>query len=140
VKFLVNTSLKDDIYSFLNGQASIAILVDQIGWGQMPDTAVTKKQIVYAMISDVRTPGSYLRNQRWRFWICFPRTGSNPKSGVMEAGNKLLDVLHNQRGTFGSTSIHYSENVSNQDPFFDTASNCYILIQDYNLKMKTLEV
>lgn len=138
---MANISLKDNIYAYLNGQASLTTLLDTDGimWGQMPDTAVTKKHIVYTMLSDVRIDGSVFRNQRWRFWICFPNKGTAPKLASMTAGNKLLDLLHNQSGTFGNTVIHYISNDSNQDPFYDTASNSYIVIQDYKLKMRTLE-
>ena len=138
---MANKSLKDDIYAYLNAQASLTSLLDTsgIGWGQMPDTATVKKMIVYSMLSDVRIPESQFRNQRWRFWICFPKTGTNPKLASLIAGNKLLDLLHNMRGSFGSTYIHFIENDSNQDPFFDVASNCYIVIQDYKFKMRTLE-
>ena len=142
---MANKSLKDDIYNYLNGQASLTALLDTggIGWGQMPDTAVTKRMIVYSMISDVRLDDDHsistFRNQRWRFWICFPKTGINPKDSALDCGNKLLDVLNNISGTFGSTAIQYSVIENNQDPFFDVASNCYIVIQDYKIKMKTLE-
>jgi len=138
---VANKSLKDDIYAYLNAQSSLTTLIDANGirWGQMPDTAVTKRRLVYAMISDVRIPESQFRNQRWRFWICFPKTGTTPKDSSMDCGNVLLDLLHNMRGSFGSTYIHFIENDSNQDPFFDTASNCYIAIQDYKFKMRTLE-
>ena len=142
---MANKSLKDDIYAYLNAQASLITLLDTggLGWGQMPDTAVTKKMIVYAMISDVRIGddigSSQFRNQRWRFWICFPKTGTTPKASCLTAANKLLDLMHNMRGSFGSTNIHYIENDSNQDPFYDTNSNCFIIIQDYKLKMRTLE-
>lgn len=140
---MANKSLKDDIYNYLNGQASITSLIDTIGWGQMPDTATAKRIIVYAMISDVRIGddigSSKFRNQRWRFWICFPKTGTKAKNSCLTASNILLDLMHNVRGTFGGTSIHYIENDSNADPFFDVNSNCYIIIQDYKLKMRTLE-
>lgn len=138
---LANKSLKKDIYDYLNAQASLTALLDTggIGWGQMPDTAVTKKMIVYSMLSDVRIIESTFRNQRWRFWLCFPKTGTNPKDKALECGNKLLDLLHGMSGSFGSTNIHFIENDSNQDPFFDVASNCFIVIQDYKLKMRTLE-
>lgn len=142
---MANKSLKDDIYAYLNGQASLTALLDTggIGWGQMPDTAVTKRMIVYSMISDVRLDDDHsistFRNQRWRFWICFPKTGANPKDSALDCANKLLDVLNNISGTFGSTAIQYSVIENNQDPFFDIASNCYIVIQDYKIKMKTLE-
>lgn len=139
---MANSSLKDNIYSYLNGQASLTALLDTggIGWGQMPDNHITKKMIIYSMISDVRIPDSYFRNQRWRFWLCFPATGTNPKAACLTAANKLLDIMHEIRGSFGSVNIHFSENVSNQDPFYDKDSNSWIIIQDYALKMKTLEV
>ena len=138
---MANTSLKDDIYAYLNGQSSLTALLDTggIGWGQMPDTAVTKKMIVYSMLSDVRIAGSKLRNQRWRFWICMPGNGTAPKAVALAVGLKLLDLMHEVRGTFGSTEIHFSENISNADPFYDEASASWILIQDYNLKMRTLQ-
>lgn len=138
MKRLANTSLKDDIYNYLNGLSAITSSVDQIGWRQMPDTAVTKKQIVYGMISDVRIPESSFRSQRWRFWICFPVTGLNPKTSCLSAANKLLDAMHSVRGEFGSVNLHYAFNLDNQDPFFDTNSNSWIIIQDYELKMRTL--
>ena len=142
---MANKSLKADIYTYLNGQASLTALLDTggIGWGQMPDTAVTKRMIVYSMISDVRIDDGHsmsaFRNQRWRFWICFPKTSTTPKDKALECANKLLDVLNNISGTFGTTAIQYCCIDSNQDPFFDIASNCYIVIQDYKIKMKTLE-
>ena len=142
---MANISLKDNIYTYLNGQASLTNLLDTggIGWGQMPDTAVIKRMIVYSMISDVRLDDDHsiskFRNQRWRFWICFPKTGTNPKDSAMDCGNALLDVLNNISGTFGTTAIQYCCIDSNQDPFFDVASNCYIVIQDYKIKMRTLE-
>ena len=138
---MANRSLKQDIYTYLSAQSSLTSLLDTdgIGWGQMPDTATTKRMIKYSMLSDVRIPESQFRNQRWRFWICFPKTGTNPKDSSMDCGNVLLDVLHNMSGTFGSVNILYIVNDSNQDPFFDTASNCYIVIQDYKIKMRTLE-
>jgi hypothetical protein len=138
---LANTSLKDDIYAYLNGQSSLTALLDTggIGWGQMPDTSVTKKMIVYSMLSDVRIADSKLRNQRWRFWICMPENGSAPKAGALAVGLKLLDLMHEVRGSFGSTYIHFSENIGNADPFYDEASASWILIQDYNLKMRTLQ-
>lgn len=142
---MANKSLKADIYSYLNGQSALVALLDTggIGWGQMPDNAVTKRMIVYSMISDVRLDNDHsispFRNQRWRFWICFPKNGTAPKDSALDCGNKLLDVLNNMSGTFGSTAILYSVIDSNQDPFFDVASNCYIVIQDYKLKMRTLE-
>jgi hypothetical protein len=43
------------------------------------------------------------------------------------------------RGSFGSTYIHFAENIGNGDPFYDEASASWILIQDYNLKMRTLQ-
>jgi len=137
---LANSSLKDNIYTYLNGQVSLTAIIDQIGWGQMPDTAIDKTQIVYYMLNDNRIAESSFRNQLWRFWICVPQTKSNPKSKCLTISNKLLDNLHGVRGSFGSTYIHFSDNVTNQDPFFDTSSNSYIIIQDYKLKMKTLEV
>lgn len=137
---MANTSLKDNIYKYLNGVAAVKNSVMQIGWGQMPDTAVTKTQIVYSMLNDNRLQGSQFRDQLWRFWICFPSIGTKPKDSVLNAGNILLNNLHNISGTFGDVNILYAENVSNQDPFFDTASNSYIVIQDYKLKMRTLEV
>ena len=138
---MANRSLKSDIYSYLSGRTALVNLLDSggLGWGQMPDTAVTKKMIVYAMISDVRIPESKFRNQRWRFWICFPKTGTAPKDSCLNCSNVLLDSLHNMRGSFGSTKIHFIENDSNQDPFFDSISNCFIIIQDYKIKMRTLE-
>ena len=141
---MANKSLKDDISEYLKTVASIRSIFVYIGWGQMPDTATSKIMLIYAMISDVRIGddigSSSYRNQRWRFWICFPADGTKPKENCMLASNALLDALHNMRGTFGSTSIHYIENDSNADPFFDINSNCYIIIQDYKLKMRTLEV
>ena len=142
---LANKSLKQDIYAYLNAQSSLTALLDTggIGWGQMPDTAVTKRMIVYSMLSDVRIDDDHsistFRNQRWRFWICFPKTGTAPKDSALDCGNVLLDVLNNISGTFGSTTVQYIVNDSNSDPFFDTASNCYIVIQDYKIKMRTLE-
>ena len=105
----------------------------------MPDTAVTKKMIVYSMLSDVRIADSKLRNQRWRFWICMPENGTAPKAAALAAGLKLLDLMHEVRGSFGSTYIHFVENIGNADPFYDEASASWILIQDYNLKMRTLQ-
>jgi len=109
----------------------------------MPDTATTKRMIMYSMISDPRISddhsNSTFRNQRWRFWICFPKDGTSAKDSSMNCGNKLLDVLNNISGSFGSSYVQYIVNDSNQDPFFDTASNCYIVIQDYKIKMRTLE-
>ena len=137
---MANTSLKDNIYSYLNSITAIKNAVDQIGWGQMPDTAITKKQIVFSMLNDNRLPESQLRNQLWRFWYCFPANGTTPKAKSLTLGNLMLDNMHNMRGTFGSTLVHFIENVSNIDPFFDTTSNSWILIQDYKIKMKTLEV
>ena len=138
---MANTSLKDNIYSYLNGQSTLTALLDTggIGWGQMPDTAVTKKMIVYSMLSDVRIADSKLRNQRWRFWICIPDSTSGPKAAALAAGLKLLDLMHEVRGSFGSTYIHFAENIGNGDPFYDEASASWILIQDYNLKMRTLQ-
>jgi hypothetical protein len=138
---LANISLKDNIYAYLNGQSSLTALLDTggIGWGQMPDTAVTKKMIVYSMLSDVRIADSKLRNQRWRFWICMPENGTAPKAGALAVGLKLLDLMHEVRGSFGSTYIHFVENIGNADPFYDEASASWILIQDYNLKMRTLQ-
>jgi hypothetical protein len=135
---LSNISLKDNIYNYLNGQASLTSLVDSIGWSQMPDTATSKRMIVYSMLNDNRTDDSHLRNQLWRFWICIPQTSTSPKAKCLEASLKLLDLLHEVSGSFGSTYIQFSHNVSNQDPFFDSVSNCWIVIQDYNLKMRTL--
>ena len=137
---MANSSLKENIYTYLNGISDISSTVDQIAWGQMPDTAVDKKQIVYAMLNDNRIADSYFRNQLYRFWICIPDTESTPKNTVLTIANLLLDNLHEVRGTFGAVKIHFSENVSNQDPFYDVASNYWIIIQDYKLKMKTLEV
>lgn len=136
---MANKSLKDDIYNYLNGEASITTLIDVIGWGQMPETKTDKKSIIYKMLNDNRTDDSKLRNQLWRFWVCFPATGTTPKSKALEAGLKMLDLLHEVKGSFGSTNILFSHNVSNQDPFFDSVSNCWIVIQDYNLKMRTLQ-
>jgi hypothetical protein len=138
---LANISLKDNIYAYLNGQASLTSLLDTggIGWGQMPETATSKRMIVYSMLNDNRLDDSKLRNQLWRFWICFPNTGTAPKAKALAAGLKMLDLLHEVKGSFGSTNILFSHNVSNQDPFFDTVSNCWIVIQDYNLKMRTLQ-
>jgi hypothetical protein len=138
---LANISLKDNIYAYLNGQSSLTALLDTcgIGWGQMPDTAVTKKMIVYSMLSDVRIADSKLRNQRWRFWICIPDSTNGPKAAALAAGLKLLDLMHEVRGSFGSTYIHFVENIGNADPFYDEASASWILIQDYNLKMRTLQ-
>jgi hypothetical protein len=138
---LANISLKDNIYAYLNGEATLTALLDTggIGWGQMPDTAVTKKMIVYSMLSDVRIADSKLRNQRWRFWVCVPKSNSAPKSACLAISLKLLDLMHEVRGTFGSTYIHFSENIGNADPFFDENSDSWILIQDYNLKMRTLQ-
>lgn len=139
MKPLANSSLKDDIYTYLHGQVSLNALVALIGWGQMPDTAVSKKQVIYSMISDVRFPESSFRNQRWRFWISVPAATSGAKESTLTIANKLLDLLHEVRGSFGSTYIHFSENVSNQDPFFDENSNSWMVIQDYMLKMRTLQ-
>jgi hypothetical protein len=138
---LANKSLKDDIYSYLNGQASLTSLLDTGGliWSQSFDDSVNKKRIVYTMLNDNRLDDSKLRNQLWRFWICFPKTGTNPKGAALTASLKLLDLLHEVQGSFGSTNILFSHNVSNQDPFFDSVSNCWIVIQDYNLKMRTLQ-
>jgi len=138
---MANISLKDNIYAYLNGQASLTSLLDTggIGWGQMPDTATTKRMVIYKMLNDNRLDDSKLRNQLWRFWICFPKTGTNPKGAALTASLKLLDLLHEVQGSFGSTNILFSHNVSNQDPFFDSVSNCWIVIQDYNLKMRTLQ-
>jgi hypothetical protein len=138
---LANISLKDNIYAYLNGQPTLTALLDTggIGWGQMPDTAVTKKMIVYSMLSDVRIADSKLRNQRWRFWICIPDSTSGPKAAALAAGLKLLDLMHEVRGSFGSTYIHFAENIGNGDPFYDEVSASWILIQDYNLKMRTLQ-
>jgi len=138
---LANISLKDNIYAYLNAQASLTTLLDTggIGWGAMPETETTKRIIMYKMLNDNRQDDSHLRNQLWRFWLCFPATGTNPKSACLIASLKLLDLLHEIKGSFGTTNILFSHNVSNQDPFFDTVSNCWIIIQDYNLKMRTLE-
>lgn len=136
---MANSSLKDDIYSYLNSQAGLTALVAQIGWGQMPSTAISKKQIVYGMISDPRVHLSKQRNQRWRFWICVPVSNTNPKASCEAIGNKMLDVLHEIKGSFGTRNIQWSENVSNQTPFLDDQSQSWILIQDYMLKMKTLQ-
>ena len=138
---VANISLKDNIYTYLAAETALTALLDTggIGWGQMPDTAVTKKMITYTMISDVRTPESQFRNQRWRFWISFPAGGTAPKNSCLTAGNQLLTSLHNMRGTFGSTKIHFIENDSNQDPFYDSVSDSWMIIQDYKLKMRTLE-
>jgi hypothetical protein len=138
---MANKSLKDDIYAYLNNQSSLTALIDTggIGWGQMPDTATSKKMIVYTMLNDNRLDDSYLRNQLWRFWICFPKTGSNPKSSCLAASLKLLDLLHEVQGSFGATNIMFSHNVLNSDPVYDTVSGCYIAIQDYKLKIRTLE-
>ena len=116
---MANKSLKDDIYAYLNAQGSLTALLDTggLGWGQMPDTAITKKMIVYSMLSDVRIPESKFRNQRWRFWICFPKTGTAPKLAALTAGNKLLDLMHGISGTFGNTVLLFSENDINYDPF-----------------------
>lgn len=136
---MANYSLKDSIYKYLDSVTAVSSLVDIIGWGEMPDTAVSNKRIIYKMISDPRIPESKLRGQRWRFWICIPQTESAPKESCLTISNLMLDNLHRMQGSFGDVSIHYIDNVSNEDPFFDTDSNCYIAIQDYILKMKTLE-
>jgi len=138
---LANISLKDNIYAYLNGQASLTTLLDTNGliWSQSYDDSVNKRRIVYTMLNDNRLDDSKLRNQLWRFWICFPKTGTNPKGAALTASLKMLDLLHEVKGSFGSTNILFSHNVSNQDPFFDAVSNCWIVIQDYNLKMRTLQ-
>ena len=138
---MANISLKDNIYAYLNGQASLTTLLDAggIGWGQMPDTATSKKMIVYTMLNDNRLNDSRFRNQLWRFWICFPKTGTAAKASCLAASLKLLDLLHEVQGSFGSTNIQFSHNVLNSDPVYDTASGCYIAIQDYKFKMRTLE-
>jgi len=138
---LANISLKDNIYNYLNGQASLTTLYDAggIGWGVMPETKTEKRLLIYKMLNDNRIDDSKLRNQLWRFYHCFPATGTTPKAKALEAGLKLLDLLHEIKGSFGSTNILFSHNVSNQDPFFDSVSNCWIIIQDYNLKMRTLQ-
>jgi hypothetical protein len=138
---MANSSLKDDIYTYLNGQASLTSLLDTdgIGWGEMPDTATANKMIMYKMLNDPFLDDSKLRNQLWRFWICFPKTGDTPKAAAQTASLKLLDLLHEIKGSFGSTYIQFCHNVSNQDPFFDSISDCWIVIQDYKLKMRTLQ-
>ena len=138
---MANISLKDNIYAYLNGQASLTTLLDTNGliWSQSYDDSVNKRRIVYTMLNDNRLDDSKLRNQLWRFWICFPKTGTNPKGAALTASLKMLDLLHEVKGSFGSTNILFSHNVSNQDPFFDAVSNCWIVIQDYNLKMRTLQ-
>ena len=141
MKNLANYSLKDDIYNYLNAQASLTSMLDTNGlsWGQMPDTAVTKTRVDYRMLSDVRIGGSSFRNQRWRFWICVPATKTTPKSKALNISNKMLDLLHEMRGEFGSIYIHFIENDSNEDPFFDTSLNAWVVVQDYKLKMRTLQ-
>lgn len=138
---MANISLKDNIYAYLNGQASLTTLLDTNGliWSQSYDDSVNKRRIVYTMLNDNRLDDSKLRNQLWRFWICFPKTGTNPKGAALTASLKMLDLLHEVQGSFGSTNILFSHNISNQDPFFDAVSNCWIVIQDYNLKMRTLQ-
>lgn len=138
---MANTSLKNDIYTYLSGQISLTSLLSAggIGWGQMPETAVSKTMIVYRMLSDPRIPESSLRNQRWRFWICVPKSATTPKETCLTIANKMLDLLHEVRGSFGSTYIHFSENVNNSDVEYDPASECWMVIQDYMLKMKTLQ-
>lgn len=140
---MANISLKDNIYAYLSGCISLTATGTTFGWGQMPDTAVTKKIIVYSMISDLSPADdlgkSKLRNQRWRFWVCVPDTETNGKSTSLNISLKLMDNLNNVRGSFGSTYIHYSEIDTNSDPFYDITSKSWIVIQDYKLKMKTLE-
>jgi hypothetical protein len=80
-----------------------------------------------------------LRNQLYRFWLSFPVTTTAPKAACLTASLKLLDLLHEVKGSFGTVNILFSHNVSNQDPFFDDTSQSWIIIQDYNLKMRTLE-
>ena len=138
---MANTSLKDNIYTYLNGQATLTALLDTggIGWGQMPDTATTKRMIVYKMLNDGRIDDSRLRNQLYRFWICFPGTGTTPKASCLTASLKLLDLMHEVRGTFGNTTILYSHNVNNSDPFYDDISKNWIVIQDYIIKSRNLQ-
>lgn len=138
-----NSSLKDNIYSYLAAQAGLTSLIGttgRTGWGQMPDTAVSVIHIVYSMLTEIRQDDSYLRNQMYRFWICVPQGTSDGKEVTLSIANKLLDLLHEVRGTFGSVNLQFSHNVSNQDPFFDERSNSWIIIQDYKLKIRSLEV
>lgn len=138
---MANTSLKDSIYAYLNGQSTLTALLDTDGimWGQMPDTAVTKTRVIYSMISDPRVGNSSFRNQRWRFWICVPAAKATPKAKALTIANKMLDLLHEVRGGFGSIYIHFVENDSNEDPFFDETLNSWVVIQDYKFKMRTLQ-
>lgn len=135
---MANTSLSTDIYTYLHAYSAFNALVSRCEWGPMPVTAVDNTRVTYAMLSDVRIYDSNQRAQRWRFWICVPQTATSPKAAALAIGNKLLDLLHEVQGSFGSTYIVWSENVSNQDPQFDENSASWMIIQDYIIKTKTL--
>ena len=106
----------------------------------MPVTAVDSTRVTYSMLSDVRNYESHARAQRWRFWICVPAATANGKTAALTIGNKLLDLLHEVQGSFGSTYIVWSENVSNHDPEFDENSASWMVIQDYIIKTKSLNI
>lgn len=91
------------------------------------------------MIDDIRVHDSYLRNQRWRFWICIPDSTTTPKVKCLAIANKMLDLLHEQKGAISANqNVLNIECVSNQDPFYDEPTSSWIIIQDYIFKMKKL--
>ena len=137
---MANTSLSTDIYTYLHAYSAFNALVSRCEWGPMPVTAVDKTRVTYTMLSDVRVYDSHQRAQRWRFWICVPQTATNPKAAALAIGNELLDLLHEIQGSFGSTYIVWSENVSNQDPQFDENTASWMIIQDYIIRTKTLNI
>ena len=137
---MANTSLQADIYTYLHAYSAFNALVSRCEWGPMPVTAVDSTRVTYSMLSDVRVYESHARAQRWRFWICVPAATANGKTAALTIGNKLLDLLHEVQGTFGSTYILWSENVSNHDPEFDENSASWMVIQDYIIKTKSLNI
>ena len=136
---MANTSIYNDIYTCLNANATLTALCGLIAWDGLPNSRIETTRIIYRMIDDVRVHDSHIRNQRWRFWICVPFTEATPKVKCLNIANVMLDTLHEQGGAVGSVTANNIECVSNQDPVFDETLNCYMIIQDYIFKMKTLQ-
>lgn len=135
---MANYSIYNDIYTYLIAQSSLTTLCSIIAWDGLPNNRIESIKIIYRMIDDVRVHDSYIRNQRWRFWICIPNTETTPKVKALNIANKLLDLLHEQKGSIGTITVNNIECVSNQDAIFDEITNCYIITQDYIFKMKKL--